>query len=105
MANETRDSFDSFESWFLRRVAQAVEAGDVPAELLTGLQAEIEATKRVPQEERHARAVQDIAERLGTPAAEVEQGLKALEAQPGVTRELVMRRIAEMWLEGQRKVK
>ncbi len=56
----------------------------------------------MPQEEGHARAVQDIAERLGIPVEEVEQGLKALEAQPTLRRELLMHRITEAWLEGQR---
>ncbi len=36
---------DSFESWLLRRVAQAVEAGEVPEALLTELQAELEAAQ------------------------------------------------------------
>ncbi len=35
------------------------------------------------------------------PIEKVETGLAALEAQPSVTRELLMRRIAEKWLEGQ----
>ncbi len=34
---------------------------------------------------------------------EVERGLSALEAHPAVTRELLMRRMAERWLEGERK--
>jgi len=97
------ESMEPFETWLLRRVAQAVEAGEVPADLLTELQAEVEAAKNLPQEEGHARAVGEVAERLGIPVGEVEQGLSALEAQPGVTRELVMRQIAEAWLDGQGK--
>ena len=103
MTVDLPEPLEGFESWLLRRVAQAVEAGEVPADVLTDLQAEIEAAKDLPQEEGHARSVRDIAERLGIPVGEAEQGLSALEAQPGVTRELVMRRIAEAWLEGQRK--
>jgi len=34
---------ETFETWLLRRVAQAVEAGEVPEALLMELQAEIEA--------------------------------------------------------------
>jgi hypothetical protein len=94
---------EGFESWLLHRVAQAVEAGDVPADLLTELQGACEAARTMPQEEGHARAVQDIAEQLGIPVEEAAQGLKALEAQPSVTRELLMREIAERWLEGQRR--
>ncbi len=94
---------ECFEAWLLSRVARAVESGDVPADLLTELQGEIEAAKDLSQEDSHARAVRDIAERLGIRVEEVDQGLKALESQPGVTRELLMRRIAERWLDGQRK--
>ncbi len=94
-----------FDAWLLQRVAQAVEAGEVPADLLTELQAEIEAARNRPQEESHAEAVRDMAERLGVPVAEAERTLAALEAQPTVTRELLMRRIAEAWLEGQRKAR
>jgi predicted ArsR family transcriptional regulator len=48
--------------------------------------------------------VRDIAERLGISATQVKRALAALEAQPTVTRELLIRRIADAWLEGQRKV-
>ena len=37
------------------------------------------------------------------PIEKVETGLAAIEAQPRVIRELGMRRIAEAWLEGQRR--
>ncbi len=57
----------------------------------------------MPQGEEHARAVRDIAERLGIQSEEVEKGLMALEAQPTVTRKLFLREIAEAWLEGQRR--
>ncbi len=94
---------ESFESWLLHRVAMAVEAGEVPADLLTELREEIEAAKDRSQEESHARAVRDIADRLWIRVEVVDQALKALESQPGVTRELLMRRLAEAWLEGQQK--
>ena len=54
MANEQPDPMDSFETWLLRRVAHAVEAGEVPAELLTELHSELTAARARPQEERHA---------------------------------------------------
>ncbi len=94
---------ETFESWLLRRVAQAVEVGEVSAELLAELQAEMEEARAMPQDESHAQAVRDIAERLGMPVLDAEQALAELEAQPTVTRELLMRRIVEEWLEGQRK--
>ena len=103
MGGDAMEPLEPFEPWFLRRVAQAVEAGDVSAGLLTDLQAQIEAAKDLPQEEGHARSVRDIAETLGIQSEEVEKGLTALEAQPAVTRELLMCRIAEAWLEGLRR--
>ncbi len=103
MGSNEPEPMVTFETWLLRRVAQAVEAGEVAAALLTELQAEIEAARDHPQEESHAEAVRDIAEQLGIPLAEAERALAAVEAQPTVTRELVMRQIAEAWLEGQRR--
>jgi len=103
VGSEAPGPMESFETWFLRRVTQAVEAGDVAADLLMELQREIKAAKSASQEEGHARAVRDVAERLGIPVEQVEEALDALEAQPSVTRELFMRRTAEGWLEGQRE--
>ncbi len=85
---------ERFVTWLLHRVAQAVEAGEVPEALLTELQAEIEAARDRSKEESHSEAVRDLAERLGIPVAEADRALAALEAQPTVTRELLMRRIA-----------
>jgi hypothetical protein len=96
-------SGESFESWLLRRVAQFVEAGEVSADLLTELRAEFEASRAKPLEQSHADAVQDIAIELHVPMEKVEAGLVALEAQPRTIREALMRRIAEAWLEGQRR--
>jgi hypothetical protein len=98
------EPMDTFKPWLLHRVAQAVEAGEVPVDLLVELQAAFEAAREKPQEEGHAAAVQDIAQVMEVPLEETEGGLRALEALPTVTRELLMRRVAEAWLEGQRKV-
>ncbi len=93
---------DTFETWLLSRVAQAVEAGEVSADLLAELQAEFETSREKPPEQSHSDAAEDIAVELQMPIEKVETGLLALEAQPRVIRELLMRRIAEKWLEGQR---
>ncbi len=103
MSSDRQERMPVFESWLLRRVAQAVEAGEVSATLLTDLQAEIETARDKPQAEAHAEAVQDIADRLAMPPEKVEAGLAALEVQPSVTRELLMRRFVETWLAEQRK--
>jgi hypothetical protein len=55
---------DAFEAWLLHRVAQAVEAGEVSAELLTDLQAEIAEARERPPDARHAVAIQELAERF-----------------------------------------
>jgi hypothetical protein len=95
---------ESFESWLLRRVAQAVEAGEVSVDLLTELQAEFAAARERPQAQSHADSVLDIALELAMPVEEVETGLAALEAQPGAIQDIFLRRIAEAWLEGRSKV-
>ena len=94
---------ESFETWLLRRVAQAVEAGEVPAALLTNLQAALEAGRAVSQEAGHAAAIRQIADIAEIPEKQAAEALAKIEAQPTVTRELLMRRIAEAWLEGQRR--
>ena len=48
-------------------------------------------------------AVQEIAERLAVPVERIEHLLAVFEAQPTVTRQLLLRRIAEAWLAGQRR--
>ncbi|HSD52502.1 MAG TPA: hypothetical protein VLG48_13950 [Candidatus Methylomirabilis sp.] len=94
---------DTLEPWFPCRVAEAVEAGEVPEALLTELQAEIEAEKERPQEEVPAAAIQQIADLAGVDRGRAAQVLATMEAQPEVARELLMRRIAEAWLAGQRR--
>jgi len=75
---------ESFEAWLVRRVAQAVEAGEVPADLLAELRAEFEASRGKPPEQSETDAVRGIAVQLQMPVENVEVGLAALEAQPRV---------------------
>ena len=95
---------EAAEPWLLRRVAQAAEAGEVSADLLIELQDEIKAASERPRDKGYLAAVRDIAEKLNIPLVRAEHILTSLEAQPPVTRELMMRRIAQAWLDGQRKV-
>lgn len=76
-------------------MAQAVDAGELSADLLPDLQAEFEASQAKLPEQSHADAVRDIASELGMPVKKVEAGLGASEVQPRVVREVLMRRIAE----------
>ena len=97
------DLAEPFETWLLHRVAQAVEAREVSADLLTELQAEMERVRDLPQEEGQALAVQEIAERWGVPVKRFEHLLAAFEAQPTVARHLLLRRLATPGLAGQRE--
>ena len=81
----------------------AVEAGEVSGDLLSELKAEFAVARDRPQEQSHAAAIQHIADLAGVPKAEARSALEAIEAQPKVTRELLMRRFADAWLEGQRR--
>lgn len=91
---------EPFESWLIHRVAQAVEAGEAPGDLLTELRAGFDAARERPQEEGRTAAIHHIAGLAGVPEDEAATALAALEGQPTMTRELLMRRLAEAWLEG-----
>ena len=101
MVSDPTEPIGAFEPWLLRLVAQAVEAGEVPEALLTELQAEIEAAMENPQEQAHAIAVRQIAELAGVDLKGAADVLATTEAQPTVTRDFIVRRIAEAWLEGE----
>ncbi len=94
---------ERFESWLLRRVAQAVEAGAVSSHLLTELRDEFEATREKPPEVGLAEAIRTFTEIAGVSQEQAEAMLASLEAQPSVTREAFLRRVAEAWLEEQRR--
>ncbi len=102
MTADPADPMESFQPWLLRRVAQAVEAGEVPADLLAELQAEIEAAKERAQDEGHAAAIRQIADLAGLDPEKAAEVLATMEAQLTVTREPLRRRIAEAGLIGQR---
>ncbi len=65
----------------------------------------VEAARTRSQGVRHAAAVRQIADPAGIGWKLAEGILDTLEAQSTVTRELLMRRIAEAWLEWQRKAR
>ncbi len=57
MAGDMAEPLEDFETWLLHRVAQAVEAAEVSADLLTELQAEFEAARERPLDESEAGAI------------------------------------------------
>ncbi len=103
MAGDAAEPPEDFETWLRRRVAKAVEAGEVPASLLTELQAEIETARAVPQDVGDAAAIRQISDLARVPEEEAAKTIAAIEAQPTVMRELLMRRFVEAWLAGQRE--
>jgi hypothetical protein len=98
-APETTESFDV---WLLRRVRQAEEAGEVPGGLLTELRGELQAAEEQGEDAGHAVVVRQVADLAGIDRKLAAEVLDTIEAQRTVTGEMLMRRIAEAWLEGQR---
>ena len=98
------DPAEPFEPWLQHRVAHAVEAGEVSVDFLSDLLGELEAAPEKPPAEGYAQSIQSLVEIEGMSPERAEEMLSTLESQPMVARELLMRRIAETWLEGQRKV-
>ena len=103
MENDPPAPMETFERWLLRCVAQAVEAGNVSADLLTELQAELAAPQETPLEPGHVAAIQHIAGLVGVPENEAAKTFAAIEAQPSVTRRLLLCSFVEVWLVEQRK--
>ncbi len=61
MTADPADPMESFLTWLPHGVAQAVEAGEVPADPLADLQGKFEASRPKRPEKSHADAVRDIA--------------------------------------------
>lgn len=97
------ETTEPFEVWLLRRVGHAEAAGEGPGRLLTELQGELQAAGQRGEDAGRAVVIRQIADLAGihrTLAAEV---LDSIGAQATVNREILMRRIAEAWLEAQRR--
>ncbi len=103
MGGDVLEPMDAFEVWLLRRVVQAVEAGEVSADLLTDLQAEIESASGMPQEEGEAAAIRQVADLVGISEERAAKLLAAIEVGSTVARQRLLRGIAEAWLEAQRR--
>jgi hypothetical protein len=97
------DPIDTFESWLLRRVSRAVEAGEVSGDLLSELQDEIAAAHERPRNEQHDLAIQELAEQWGLSVGRVQAWVEALDAQPLLVRDLLLRRFVEGWLDAHQK--
>jgi len=96
------DPAELFETWLLRRVAEAVEAGEVSADLLADIHAAMAETRGQSPDERHAVALIELAERVNLPVNHVTELLMTLPAQPPTARARFLRRFVEAWLMRQR---
>ena len=97
MTHPMPDPTEPFETWLLRRVAEAVEGGEVSATLLKELHAAIAEARERPAEARDALALMDLAERVNLPVDHLTELLATLQAQPTVARE---RFLAGSWRRG-----
>ena len=97
------DPADTFETWLLHRVAEAVEGAEVSAELLTELHAVLAEVRARPPEAREALAFIDLVERANLPVDDVTELRAFLREQPPVAREQFLRRFVEAWLVQQRE--
>jgi hypothetical protein len=95
---------EPFETWLLRRVAEAVEGREVSADLLTELHAAIAEVRTRPPEARDALALMELAERVNLPVDHLTELLVTLQAQPTAVRERFLRRFVEAWLVQQREL-
>jgi CheY-like chemotaxis protein len=102
-AEEAPAPTESFERWFLRRVAEAVGSGEVPEQLLAQLRAEFEAAPSASADLPRLAAVREIADLAGIQPEDARAVFGALQQLPTVTQEPLIRRIAEAWLEKQRQ--
>ena len=97
------DPADAFETWLLHRIAEAVEGGEVSADLLTELHAAIAESRAQPPEARDALALMELAERVNLPVDYLTELPATLEGQPIEMRERFLRRFVEAWLVHQRE--
>jgi len=87
----------------VRRVEEAVKQGKLPGHLLERLHAELAAAPPTALDGGDVLPVQEIADLAGVSIAQASETFAALQQVPGVARERRRRRIAEAWLERQRR--
>jgi DNA-binding response OmpR family regulator len=98
------DPVGPFGPWLVRRVAAAVQAGELPGHLLARLRQDLAGAEPTAQVGGDLLSVQEIAELAGVSVAQASETFAALQQVPGVGRERMRRRIAEAWLERQRRL-
>ena len=97
------DPVGSFGPWLVGRVAAAVQTGELPGHLLERLRRDLADTEPTAQAGGDLLSVREIADLAGVSIAQAAETFAALQQVPGVARERMLRRIAEAWLERQRR--
>ncbi len=103
MKRSVSDLSEPFETWLLRRIAEAAENGKVSADLVTDLHAGMAEVRAGPLEARDALTLMDLAERVHLPVDHLTELLVTLQAQPPAARARFLRRFVEAWLMQQRE--
>ena len=98
------DPLGAFGPWLVRRVAAAVQAGELPGHHLERLRRDLADAEPTAQDKGDLLSVQEIADLAGVSVAQAGETFAALQQLLGVAREQMRRRIAEAWLERQRRL-
>jgi CheY-like chemotaxis protein len=102
-SGEEPPAAEPFGCWLPRRLAEAGRCGEVPEETLGQLRAILQGGGDVAAELPRLASVWEIADLAGIPPAQARAVFEALQELPGVALERLARRIAEAWLERQRR--
>ncbi len=92
---------ESFEGWLLHRVARAVEQGELSADLLMELQAEIAMGRVRTHDAAPAATLRRIADLLEADELVSQDAPRDPVPDPRTNRERLLREVAESWLADQ----
>ncbi len=94
----SREHSEAFEGWLLRRLHEAVESGEMPAELVEKFRADATGQEADLSSVRHPIAIRLIADLARVPREQASVLLASLESKNPTNTEGVLQRIAEAWL-------
>jgi hypothetical protein len=103
MSPDSRTPLDDFESWLLRRTADAVEAGDVSEALLRQVWTELESPRAPRGSDGRESAIRRLQDLGGVSRDDAEAALQMIEQYPEEIRRRFARWLAEGWLGAQRR--
>jgi hypothetical protein len=88
-----------FANWAQRRIAQAIEAGDLGSDLALRFGAQLAAASSLPTRATREVVVERLAETLAIPLGEASEMLDALERLPSDRQVRSLRQTLHQWLE------